>query len=265
MPSLVGKTCEREVSDERHLSPLGPAARVHQTCPVSTRVCLLSSSSYSSQTSTMLLLTILATFALLAPLADAGPVASKTIAWNAVSPRSTPTKVHPKKTRPIPLAQFSRLFGFTPKAAKTLKVTSLGARDVAEHMVRGVALDGADGSLEERDILEKRDTPVLTTQESQTAQTAIAANCVGSSANDTYLTSVSPSPAWLPETETLFIQLFYYGGPGVTVCTLPEPPASSHPLSDAGSHRPLPKRGHQPHKRCLHVLGQLSEYHSLLQ
>lgn len=129
---------------------------------------------------------------LLAPAVFAIPAPTHSIPYNAVAPRQTPAVVRPHAPNLIPLAHFAPLFGFRPRAANK----TFHARDVAEHLVRGVPINAADNALTERgsrSTLTRR--AVLNSTETAQAQSAVAATCVDSSGNDTYISSVRQLPS----------------------------------------------------------------------
>lgn len=144
----------------------------------------------------MILAVVVTLFALVSPLVHAVPAPSQPFAWNAVKPRATPANTEPRRPPPIPLERFSPLFGFTPRSVRGRKPFP---RDVADVLIRGVATGEFDEAVAERHLDSTRavrrdvNSTVLDPLEVQAAQAAIAANCVGSWANDTYVSSVSHS------------------------------------------------------------------------
>ena len=142
-----------------------------------------------------MLLPTLATITLVIPLLRAAPTPSRTAP--SASPRVAPAHVAPPRPNSRPLSSFASIFGSIPT-----EVANLSARDVGELMLRGVSFDVVGGSLSERDFalavpLERRGSHGWSRYQRVLAQKAIAQTCVGSSANDTYISSVSRSPGFL--------------------------------------------------------------------
>ncbi|KAM0754313.1 hypothetical protein T439DRAFT_323166 [Meredithblackwellia eburnea MCA 4105] len=151
------------------------------------------------------MLSQLATALLLASSALAVPTPStpsSTVPFNADAPAVSPTFKQPPMPKYMPSSTFNSLFGGSSTTAQNLT-----ARDIADNMIRGVPIEVVGGSVVERSgdsvipLFNKRATLRQTQRQAQIqAQRNIAANCVGSWANDTYISS-----------------LFYYGGASTVV------------------------------------------------
>ncbi|KAL8292173.1 hypothetical protein RQP46_001639 [Phenoliferia psychrophenolica] len=129
--------------------------------------------------------------------AVAVPLVTPTIPYNEYPPRTTPSISDSNGPKPVylPLQGFNHLFGFIPIAVNLPRRNHL-----EEVLVRGLPQD-LEGALEKR---------ALAPQQTQAAQTAIAATCVPTGSNDTYISS-----------------LFYYGGAGTTTLTTVGSPTDS--------------------------------------
>ena len=116
---------------------------------------------------------------------------SLTIPYNAYPPRTTPavTGTHRPQPHYLPLHNFAHLFGFIPIPAVNVITPR---RDLNGVLVRQVpielVLESANKGTTTRPTIQKRQS--MEPQQTQAAQAAIAASCVDSTGNDTYISSV---------------------------------------------------------------------------
>lgn len=133
------------------------------------------------------------------------PTASGTVPYNVNAPQVSPTFVAPPSPNIMSVEALAGLFNSVPP---TPVEETLTARDVAERMLLGdPVFDGAllrraeEAEFSPRRKRAPKSSKVVAAPASKVApaqfdvgqaQRAIAANCVGSLANDTYISSVSP-------------------------------------------------------------------------